>query len=286
MHSFFLKRTQGLAGELFKKKREELGLDLREVADNLKISSQYLSAIEDDSFEKLPAPVYSVGYIRCYAKYLSIDPGPVITHFNSQVSSPEPPPTVIPISSSRKQVPIYLYVILLFTAGLLTFAVYVSRNGQQFYSGIAGKINSPVIKDQTLPETIVAEPGASESSSAGEIAVTEQETAPLMSGGDSSEKRTPLSSSHDEKQVNETVAEVEHRLGITASENAWLQIMFENGTIEEVLLRPGISKVWKFSGSALLKVGNAGGVTLRFDGEDLGVPGKPGQILKLNFPQI
>jgi cytoskeleton protein RodZ len=276
-----------LAGELFKKKREELGLDLREVADNLKISSQYLSAIEDDSFEKLPAPVYSVGYMRCYAKYLSIDPGPVITHFNSQVSSPEPP-TVIPISSSRKQVPIYLYIILLFTAGLLTFAVYISRNGQQFYSEIAGKINSPVAEDQTLPETIVAEPGAPESFSAGEIAVTEQETAPapLISGVDSSEKRAPLSSSHDEKQVHETVAEAEHRLGITASENAWLQIMFENGTIEEVLLRPGISKVWKFSGSALLKVGNAGGVTLRFDGEDLGVPGKPGQILKLNFPQI
>jgi cytoskeleton protein RodZ len=276
-----------LAGELFKKKREELGLDLREVADNLKISSQYLSAIEDDSFEKLPAPVYSVGYMRCYAKYLSIDPGPVITHFNSQVSSPEPP-TVIPISSSRKQVPIYLYIILLFTAGLLTFAVYISRNGQQFYSEIAGKINSPVAEDQTLPETIVAEPGAPESFSAGEIAVTEQETAPapLISGVDSSEKRAPLSSSHDEKQVHETVAEAEHRLGITASENAWLQIMFENGTIEEVLLRPGISKVWKFSGSALLKVGNAGGVTLRFDGEDLGVPGEPGQILKLNFPQI
>ena len=45
-----------------------------------------------------------------------------------------------------------------------------------------------------------------------------------------------------------------------------------------------MSKDWSFAGSAVLKIGNAGGIALKFDGKDLGVPGKPGQVLNLKFP--
>jgi cytoskeleton protein RodZ len=89
-------------------------------------------------------------------------------------------------------------------------------------------------------------------------------------------------------QINETVPAAsekkEHQLGITASDTVWLRIGFENGKPQEVLLRAGTSKSWKFADTAQLKIGNAGGVTLKFDGKDLGVMGKPGQVLDLTFP--
>ena len=77
----------------------------------------------------------------------------------------------------------------------------------------------------------------------------------------------------------------EHQLGITASDTVWLRIRFENGKQEEMLLKSGKSKSWKFGGPAVLKIGNAGGITLKFDGKDLGVPGDPGKVLDLTLPQ-
>jgi hypothetical protein len=76
----------------------------------------------------------------------------------------------------------------------------------------------------------------------------------------------------------------EHRLIINASDTVWLQIRYENGKVEEALLKSGMSKDWSFPDMAALKVGNAGGITLNFDGNDLGVPGKSGQVLNMNFP--
>ena len=76
-----------MSGEIFKKRREELGLDINEVSDTLKISSEYLISIENDMFDRLPVAVYTVGYIRCYAKYLEVDAGPVIANFSSHLLS-------------------------------------------------------------------------------------------------------------------------------------------------------------------------------------------------------
>lgn len=69
-----------------------------------------------------------------------------------------------------------------------------------------------------------------------------------------------------------------------ASDTVWLQMQYENGKIEEMLLKPGMSKDLDFEGSVVLKLGNAGGIALKFDGKDLGVPGKPGQVLKISLP--
>jgi cytoskeleton protein RodZ len=278
-----------LAGELLKKRREELGLGIREISDSLKISSEYLKSIENDEFEKLPVPVYTIGYIRSYAKYLNADAEPVITHFNSHLSTPQPS-TIIPISSSRRQLPVYLYVILLLTAGLLTFAVFVSREEHRSTGELAVAVIPTAPEDRFFPEAGVTEPVLQEAGLAGVTERAEKDSVPVASVV--SEANIPQQAERGpapEKEIPEAAAVVmehsEHRLGITAYENAWLQIVFDNGNIEEVLLRPGISKVWKFNGSAVLKVGNAGGVTLKFDGEELGIPGNPGQVLKLSFPR-
>ena len=77
----------------------------------------------------------------------------------------------------------------------------------------------------------------------------------------------------------------EHQLEITASDTVWMRIAFENGKSEELLLKAGTSKSWTFGGTAVLKIGNAGGAALKFDGKDLGVPGDPGQVLDLTLPR-
>ena len=250
-----------MAGEIFKKKREELGIDIKEASDILKIGSEYLLAIENDIFDRLPVAVYTIGYIRCYAKYLDVDAGPVIANFTSHLSSPKPS-TIIPVASSMRKVPGYTYAVLAFLTGLLVFvaSVYILNN-----------------KTSDLPTENVR------------ISGTEKkpvQTAPLNTGAVS------ISTSKDNDALKNrlTVAgqapvdNKEHHLIIIASDTVWVQIRYENGKLEEALLRSGMSKDWSFSDTAVLKIGNAGGLAMKFDGKDLGVPGKPGQVLNLNFP--
>jgi cytoskeletal protein RodZ len=250
-----------LAGEIFKKKREELGIDIKEASDVLKIGSEYLSAIENDSFDKLPVAVYTIGYIRCYAKYLDVDAGPVIADFTVHLSSPKPS-TIIPVASSHRKVPGYTYVALAFLAGLFVFIfyVYMSKN---IVSDLPAE-NSRVSKTEIKPVQ-------NASLDAGAVSVSPPKADDAPESGLSAAVQAP----EDKK---------EHHLTITASDAVWLQIRYENGKVEEALLKSGMSKDWSFSDTASLKVGNAGGITLIFDGNDLGVPGKSGQVLNLNFP--
>lgn len=87
-----------MIGDILKKSREELGLDLKEVANTLRIQYEYLKAIESNNLKKLPADVYTKGYIREYARFLNIDPMPLINEYMDYLGKqnveiqPESPP--------------------------------------------------------------------------------------------------------------------------------------------------------------------------------------------------
>lgn len=70
-----------MLGEILKNKREESGLDLREVARTLRFQYEYLKALEDEDFTRLPPDVYVKAYIRGYAKLLNIDPLPLLDDY-------------------------------------------------------------------------------------------------------------------------------------------------------------------------------------------------------------
>src|SRR5271169_1321161 len=58
--------------KLLKERREELGKELRAIAEVTRIKGAYLRSIEEEEFEKLPVEVYTRGYIREYAEFLGI----------------------------------------------------------------------------------------------------------------------------------------------------------------------------------------------------------------------
>jgi uncharacterized membrane protein len=76
----------------------------------------------------------------------------------------------------------------------------------------------------------------------------------------------------------------EHTLRVDARDVVWMKITFANNHSEEILMRPGASKSWRYSGRAVLKVGNAGGIRVNLDDKDLGSPGASGQVMSLTFP--
>jgi hypothetical protein len=50
------------------------------------------------------------------------------------------------------------------------------------------------------------------------------------------------------------------------------------------MLRPG-DNLERVAGRFVIDIGNAGGIALRLNGEDLGVPGQRGQVVHLILPR-
>jgi cytoskeleton protein RodZ len=60
-------------GKSFRSARESRGLTIAEIAQETRISSRVLRAIEAEAFEELPGGVFSRGFIRTYASEVGLD---------------------------------------------------------------------------------------------------------------------------------------------------------------------------------------------------------------------
>ncbi len=60
-------------GEQLKERRLELGMEIDEIIDQIKISETYLIAIEEGQIENLPSEIYYGLFVRSYARELGID---------------------------------------------------------------------------------------------------------------------------------------------------------------------------------------------------------------------
>lgn len=58
---------------MFKSKRKELNLSLKEVENSTSIRSSYLEAIEEGKIQQFISGVYALGFMKQYANFLGID---------------------------------------------------------------------------------------------------------------------------------------------------------------------------------------------------------------------
>jgi len=86
MAGFIERKVKSLTlGEKLKKIREKSGVSLSELATNTKVKREYLEKIEAGDYEQLPFDVYVKGFLRSYAKFLSLNPEKVIAQFEKEV---------------------------------------------------------------------------------------------------------------------------------------------------------------------------------------------------------
>lgn len=265
-----------MAGEVLKKRREELGLGIKEVAERIKIKAEYLSSIEEDRFEKLPVAVYTIGYIRCYAEYLQVDPEPILAIYSGHLSYP-PPSTILPVSSSMKKVPFSYYVIPPLVLLLIGLTVFIFKR-QNDSDGQVKQIAAPALpvpaeKPQPEPPAQTASP------------VVPQPEPPAQTASPVIPQPVQPGPDVRSQPRERAAAGTGHTVEITAHELTWVQITYAGGKSEEALLKPGMVKVWSFPDKAMLKMGNAGGAKLILDGRDIGIPGGKGQIMSIAFPE-
>jgi cytoskeletal protein RodZ len=75
-------------GEVLAAKRGERGLTIEQAAAATRIRAHYLNALESNDLKSLAAPVYAKGHLRTYARYLDLDPEPLVAMMRTEGQEP------------------------------------------------------------------------------------------------------------------------------------------------------------------------------------------------------
>ena len=68
-------------GETLRRARLSKNVTFEDAERVTRIRREYLEALEQEDFGRLPAPVYARGFLRSYAGYLGLDPGELMPFF-------------------------------------------------------------------------------------------------------------------------------------------------------------------------------------------------------------
>lgn len=73
-------------GARFKRARKKIKMELIDIEMQIKIRSKYLSALENDDYQNLPADAYAKGFVIRYAKFLGINEQKALNDYFQQKS--------------------------------------------------------------------------------------------------------------------------------------------------------------------------------------------------------
>lgn len=71
-------------GQQLQEARSRQGYSIKEVADVIHIRPEYISKIEENSFDIPLHPVYIRGFVRLYSKFLKLDPDEIVEGYNKR----------------------------------------------------------------------------------------------------------------------------------------------------------------------------------------------------------
>ena len=104
-------------------------------------------------------------------------------------------------------------------------------------------------------------------------------------GGDATDDPNPsgppvLAAVSDPPETAAADAQAQHSLTITADQEAWLRVWVDGGQPRDMLLAVGTSRTLSAQTGFVITFGNAGGVRLTLNGDELPPAGKSGQVVR------
>ena len=79
------------AGQRLKAERERRGLSLQKAADELRLDSWVIDALEAEDYERVGPAVYAKGHLKRYAAYLGLPSPEIMASYDSRMRAPEAP---------------------------------------------------------------------------------------------------------------------------------------------------------------------------------------------------
>jgi len=252
--------ASGLAsfGEELRREREIRGISLKEISDATKISKRFLEAIERNDHHSLPAPVFTRGFVREYARYVGLNAEDMVNRYNyaaaldDRIEKPpqiekypaSPPRDITPKPKPKRGIPpayarvnrnaIAVFVIVLALASVAWWAVQKK---------------------------------AVERETANEVPVTVTSAKPVA--------LSTIAASAPNVDASKL------RIEIEAINNSWVTLEADGETVLNTEMSRGERKNFEASHAFRFRtIGNAAGVVLRLNGMEVPQLGEEGEVIK------
>ncbi|PWU03972.1 MAG: hypothetical protein C5B51_17690 [Terriglobia bacterium] len=267
-------------GETLRRERLRRNLDLERISQELKISSRLLEAIEDDRFDKLPGGVFAKSFVRQYARLLSLDEDEMISDLQLQLA-PSPVPQA---SEFKPEASVSLPRVKAWnavsdhksrwTASLpaLAMVIVVMLVCSAVYSWWQ-RSRRPVSAREiaAVPAKTVPAPAPPQAETP-KPAITAQSPSPTPVA--------PPQESTAERQATpaEPASNAAVHVLLTAADQVWVSARTDGKYSFSGTLEPSESRTVEANSTVLLRLGNAGGVSISLNGKPIGPVGPKGQV--------
>jgi len=285
-------------GDILRIARETQGRAIAEVAEELCITQRYVSAIERNDLVNLPGVFFYKSFARQYAAFLHLDEKliePGLSALDASLEAASQPelktndkwrqPPIRPLdplvvdtnrryfSDSRLGVP---------TAGLIAMVVlctgifgWWSRRPERAPQAIKVQTAAPVqASPVTSPENQAAPQPVAGAAARTVAPAADARAVPLGAAS----MGTPTVDVSTTTDGSGRVV-----LSLSATEKTWLSISSNGKNIFSGFLEPSQSKTLTGAENATMKVGNAGGLDVMWNGKPIGPIGPRGQVRTVRF---
>lgn len=289
-------------GETLRQARRARGVTLDDAARATRIPHKYLLALEDDEPQALPGGVYGRGVLRAYARYLEIDPEPLLEYLRPARPRDERE-SIRPVGLLAAGRPRLPWGGLLRACGALAaLALLVYLYGQYVaFSDSLRAPERPAARDTLgLPEPLVApwtplprtiptpalfaagaptepvETGEPAEAPAG--ATPNSPTAPAPAASP-----TVLAAAGRAAPPTATLPPAAVTVEAQVVERSWLQVWSDGRQVFADTLLAGQTRTFTANDRLQMRVSNAGGVQVVVNGEPQGRLGAAGQAIEVTW---
>ncbi len=303
-------------GTRLKKARESLGLTIEDIQNKSKIKKNYIKAIENDKFEKLPGDVYTKVYIRGYAKIVGLDPKVILAEYendkknisNEEVGNKDKKvknnknkkkkKNKENLTKSDKILRSIIGIILILILVLLSYNIFFRTDQNQNDTAINDQNSVVVEQESSINNNTDSNNNVEEEDNQTEIEETESENVIVNENENNSvneniseEDSTDLESEEENNNQQENNSEEQQPIiedntkefKIIATDKSWLQVTIDNDLKFQGFINEDETMTHNGEETATLKIGNGVAVQVEINGEVLGPFGKRGEVIIKQF---
>jgi cytoskeleton protein RodZ len=297
-------------GEMLRRERLKRNLELGQIAQELKISSRFLEAIEAGQLDKLPGGVFTKSFILQYARLLGLDEEEIAGRLQRILEPPPEVPTPIeapkPVDSairvprveeweaigesrfrwsSSLSAAALVLVVMLACSGLYAWWQHTRRLAPAHETPPAAAVQTtPVPAPVEPPPSPVVQPSTAPT----EAQPVAASPAPAPAPAPSMEQPTPSGPQGAPPPVLVAAVPAPNpnaavRVELTAGEPVWVLARSDGKYLFSGTLGARESRTFEAASTVLLRLGNAGGVAIALNGKPVGPVGPRGQVRTVQF---
>lgn len=255
-------------GFILTEARKSKNYSIDNICEYLKIPKNVISAIEASNIEALPAPTYTQGYIRAYAKFLEIAEDDLLVMYNEAVphelASALKPRSSLPGEASSQSPLVKMVTMLLIACGVAA----VLYGSIQYYQEKADVMENQLeSKERSFTGNSLDSPGSNRLDIQQDKGITEDDETAMESSDllVSQDPESQLESAQTTADSSEEVVSEQDEsipqddvINILAEQGAWMEV--RDATRARLLYNmvpSGSSKVVQGKGPFRISMGNA-----------------------------